>query len=737
MHDPGGRAKKAVASLLLASCSALLAITLLGLTLRLDRISLRNPLNYLRDANIFLLRAKSIVEGNWVWSNPRVGMPFGADWHDFPMNLTSDSALMWLLSRFTDSPPMIVNLEWMIAVGLAAALAAYAFSRLGFALPASVSSGVIFALLPYTYFRGTRHLHSVDYAVPLIALAAIELARGDWIPDAEPGKRTGFFRLFAYVPAYAWIGCVLAGLAYVYLAFFAFFVLTVAGVVGFLKLRNWRTLVLAAQLAGAVAGVTLLDLSPSLIYWARNGQNAAMIFKSPAEAELYGLKIRYLVTPIPDHPIPVMRSAEVSLSAAKYPLFPNENEWGRLGTTGSIGFIYLLVFSLGALISLKYAAGRGAALLGPCAALALACLLLSTVGGFGDFISTFVSPDIRCYGRIFPFIGFFSLAAAAVLISRLGQRMPVALRLPFWTALTVLAAYDQAVPSYANDHNQNIYRQDDDFVRYIETLLPPNSAIFELPFTDFPNEILPGHLLTNDLLRPYLHSAKYRWSWPAISGTTPAEWSRLAASLPTAEMLRAILQRGFSGLWVDTAGYDGGTSPVSAITTELGTIPRYSPDGRFLFYDLRPYAKAVASADEILGSAELLMRSPVQVIFERGFYYEEHGAGNVWRWSLPRSRITLINPLSIARKVDLSMEIQTAAPGQHSISTEWHGRRGRYRTPGPYTLAIELAPLETVSVDLRCDCPAVQPPGAARRLSFYASKVKLSEPAARQLTSAR
>src|SRR5450432_2041691 len=175
MHDPRVRTKKAAASLLLASCSALLAITLLGLTLRLDRISLRNPLNYLRDANIFLLRAKAIVEGNWIWSNPRLGMPFGADWHDFPMNITLDSGCMWLLSRFTKSAPLIVNLEWFIAIGLAAALASYAFVRLGFRLASSASFGAIFALLPYTYFRGTQHLHSVDYAVPLIALSAIEL----------------------------------------------------------------------------------------------------------------------------------------------------------------------------------------------------------------------------------------------------------------------------------------------------------------------------------------------------------------------------------------------------------------------------------------------------------------------------------------------------------------------------------------------------------------------------------
>ena len=208
--------------LLACISSAFLALAILSLTLRLDRVDLRTPLNYLSDANIFLLRAKAIVEGNWIWSNPRLGMPFGADWHDFPMNITLDSGCMWLLSRFTKSAPLIVNLEWFIAIGLAAALASYAFVRLGFRLASSASFGAIFALLPYTYFRGTQHLHSVDYAVPLIALSAIELIRGEWVAGG-----------LAKVPLYAWVGCLLAGLAYAYTAFFAIFVLTVAGAIGF------------------------------------------------------------------------------------------------------------------------------------------------------------------------------------------------------------------------------------------------------------------------------------------------------------------------------------------------------------------------------------------------------------------------------------------------------------------------------------------------------------------------
>ena len=248
---------------LASSASALLSVLVLALTLRLDRVDLRFPLNYLAAANIFLTRAKTIVEGHWIWWNPRLGMPFGADWRDFPMNITLDSSLMWLLSRFTSAPPLIVNLEWIIAIAVTAALAAYALIRLNFSLTVAVSSSAIFALLPYQYFRATHHLHCLYYAIPLVALSAIDIVRGKWA-----GLRN--------VPAYAWIGCVVAGLTYAYTAFFAVFVLLAAGLLGFLRHRSLRAPLFAAALAGTVGATALLDLSPALLFWARNGVNAGM-----------------------------------------------------------------------------------------------------------------------------------------------------------------------------------------------------------------------------------------------------------------------------------------------------------------------------------------------------------------------------------------------------------------------------------------------------------------------------
>ena len=700
--------------LLASSASALLSFVVLWITLRLDKVDLHFPLNYLADANIFLMRAKSIVEGNWIWWNPRLGMPFGADWRDFPMNITLDSALMWVLSHLTSNPALILNLDWIIGIAVTAALACYAMVRLDFSLTVAAASGAIFALLPYEYFRATHHLHCLYYAVPLVALAAIEVVRGKWAT-------------FGDVPAYAWIGCVVAGLTYAYTAFFAAFVLVAAGLLGLLSRRNHRAPVFAAALVATVGATAMLDLSPSLLFWERNGSNAGMAFKSPAETELYGLKIRYLVTPVPDHPIPLFRAAEARLRETKYPSFPNENEAGRLGTFGSIGFLYLVVFALGAVVSPWFRGAQMADLLGPCTGLTLICVLFATVGGFSDFFSAFVSPDIRCDTRIFPFIGFFSVIAAATLLRPLDQWLPPALRIAVLTAITVLAGYDQAVPSRAYDHSEAVYRRDDDFVRQIETVLPANSAVFQLPYTDFPNEIPRGKAFINDSLRPYLHSWKYRWSWPAVIGTTPGEWNRLAAALPVPDMLRSISQRGFSGLWLDQGGYDAGASPEHAIAQELGVAPRSSEDGRIAFFDLRAYAAALHVAEAGMPASERLARNPVQVLFERGFYYAERGGGHTWHWSLRHGRIALVNPLDVPRKVSLSMRVQTADGKPHNIRISYENGQDHAVTGTIYRRTFEIPPSEPFSLDLICDCPAVRPADGGRLLYFFVSDVEVRD----------
>jgi phosphoglycerol transferase len=664
------------------------------------------PLNYLKDANIFLARAKSLIEGGWVWNNPRLGMPFGANWMDFPMNVTVDSGVMWALSRFTSSAPLIVNLDWMIGLAATAGLAAYAFLRLGFGSMLAFACGVIFALQPYSWFQGTKHLHCLSCAVPLVAASSIEVIRGRW---------SGFRK----VPVYAWIGCVIAGLSYAYIAFFGCVVLACAGVVGWIARRDRTAVVIGLALAACTGGVAVADLSPSLIYEARNGENAAMLFKSPVEGEIYGLKIRYLITPSPDHPLQPMRRLEQRLAATRYPPFENENEYTRLGTVGSIGLLCLIGLLLGALVNPRIAERAGSSVLGPCAALTLACILTASTGGLYVFFNTLVSPEIRAGARIFPFIGFFCVAAAGAVAGPFLRRLTRVRRAAVLGIVTVLAIFDQAVPSAAYDHKDSVYGHDREFVQEVEKLLPAESSVFELPFVEFPNDNHPGESFVNDSLRPYLHSAGHRWSAGAVSGTVPAEWSRLIAGLPPAEMLNALVHQDFAGLWLDSAGYGVKESLETAITSEAGTVPVRDSSGRFVFYGLRSYAARMHAMELAMDPPQLRARNPVQAVFERGFFFKESGTDGAFHWSLRRGRVTLVNPLPLPRRLKISMRIGTADEKSHETRISWPGGAGTLRAPGAFERLIEVPALGRDPLNFSCDCPGVRT--ETRTVYFFVS----------------
>ena len=82
------------------------------------------------------------------------------------------------------------------------------------------------------------------------------------------------------------------------------------------------------------------------------------------------------------------------------------------------------------------------------------------------------------------------------------------------------------------------------------------------------------------------------------------KWSLVSAVLVAAGMLLfflpALLGLGFEGLWVDTYGYTDDGAEIAQIREAVGVEPLVSEDGRFLFFDLRPYRERLGMTDEQL-----------------------------------------------------------------------------------------------------------------------------------------
>jgi phosphoglycerol transferase len=337
--------------------------------------------------------------------------------------------------------------------------------------------------------------------------------------------------------------------------------------VGYLAHRDRRILAAGGMCVVVLAGCTLLNLAPSLYSWSRHGRPIVMRDKAPAESEMFGLKIRQLISPVFPNRFPPFRKWAEHEAAAR---FPNENEnWtSRLGLVGTLGFLWLLAQWFMADADRP----RATTLLRSASRLTLAAVLLSTVGGFGTLFSLFVSPDIRAYNRILPFIEFFSLLAVALAADSLFKTRR-ARAVAAVVVLTVGIVDQGQAAQHFNVPYSRIAAEIsslDVFVRKLESALPNGARVFQLPFRAYMNESDFGLMRPYDHFKPYLVSHTLRFSYPALSNEQ-VRWQQAVAGLDLRGLTFQLAAERFSAILVDRYGYeDNGDAVTAAILRVVG-----------------------------------------------------------------------------------------------------------------------------------------------------------------------
>jgi phosphoglycerol transferase len=126
------------------------------------------------------------------------------------------------------------------------------------------------------------------------------------------------------------------------------------------------------------------------------------------------------------------------------------------------------------------------------------------------------------------------------------------------------------------------------FVSDIEQTLPKGSAVFQLPYMDFPEpRIISGTMGTYEPMSLYLYSRDLYWSYGATRGRDVDKWDKTTTALPVKAMLAKLKPAGYSGIVIDTYGYqDKGQSIIHELNHELGKSPLISLDHHYVFYSL-------------------------------------------------------------------------------------------------------------------------------------------------------
>jgi hypothetical protein len=548
------------------------------------------PISFWSDSLVAEMQSKSTVDNGWWWFNPMIGAPFGLDELQFPTNANVDQAIVWIVSRVVHEPATAINLAWLSMVVLSGLTATWCLLQLGASTPIAMAAGTLFALTPYALYRNLGHFWMVIYLVPFVCTAGLLLASG------RPQRwcwGTPYVLLVA--------GCALLGFNYVYYAFFGCFILIVASGIGFLQYRNARLLAAGFICLALIGGTTVLNLAPSLRSWTQHGKPLVVRDKVPAESEVYGLKLRQLVSPAFDHRFPLFRAWLGKEQAAAFPL-ETENMTSRLGVVATLGFLGLLTL----LFVPRLSDGiRGGETLLAASRLTLAALLLATIGGFGSLVSLLITSEIRAYNRITPFIVFFSLTALALLFDSVFKTRPW--RIAAAIAVTAIGLADQwaaAVP--LNDTYAGIAAEVSslrEFVRSLEAKLPPNAMVFQLPLRTYLNDEGIARMQAYDHFKLYLMSHTIRWSYPALTNQQ-VRWQQAAATIDPTRLGRELAVEGFAAILIDRYGYrDNGAAIVAAIQHDSDHEQALGQTSRYIALDVRRLATGAPGTSLIAKAA--------------------------------------------------------------------------------------------------------------------------------------
>ena len=566
--------------LLLAAQAALVGVSLF-IFLQGWRRDFSVPFLFWIDSLFYLMQAKSTIDNGWWWFNPLIGAPFGLDELAFPANGNIDQALVWLVSRFARDPLAAINLAWVLMVVISGPTAMWCFRAIGASWPSAFAMGALFALSPYPIYKNLGHFGMAVYLVPFVCAVALQLASG-----RLPAR--GFLRGRGLVLV---VGSALLCFNYVYYPFFGCFLLLVGTIAGFVNYRERRILRAGVGFLALMIVCTVVNLLPSMYSWWRHGRPTILGDKAPAQAEVYGLKVRTLVSPTYSHSFPPFKWWSQQETQAQFPL-ETENGSARLGAVGAIGFLGLLACLLAAPVVMRYRAG---ALWVGASQLTIWAVLLATIGGFGSLFALLVTPDIRGYARIAPFIGFFSLAGVALAMDSLfgtsRRRIVIAS-----AAVLSLGLLDQsnAAVSLNNEHPKTAADmiQLKRFVRQLESRLPADAMVFQLPFRTYMTDTGVARMGSYEHLRLYMVSRRLRWSFPAFSDEQVA-WMKSAERLDPERLPYQLAFEGFAAIVIDRYGYwDNGAVIETAVRAGLTATSVLAQSERYLALDIRPLASA-------------------------------------------------------------------------------------------------------------------------------------------------
>lgn len=580
----------------------------------------RLPFDTRSDATLISTMVKTMEERGWYLNQPRLGAPFGQQFYDFPHGGESFQLMaMKVLVTITGDWGLAINLYFFLGFGVLASVTFLVLRHLRFGPVVAGIAALVFTFMPYHFTHGEMHLwRSTYYSAPLAALLLVWATawRERFLADPTKvgkGSLRGNLR-WPRIAGAAALAALIAGTETMTTGF-TMVLLISSAIVMAIRFREPMRLAVAVALIG-VMGITFGVLSyPTLNFYRVHGTNEQAARRLVTESELYGLKLSRMLTPQGGHRLEFL--SDIGTRAQDQSAVRSEGGQA-LGFLGIAGFLGALWGAFSGRWRRERPDTRPgwdrSALREDATTFTLLALLFGTIGGLSILVSMAGFSQIRVWNRIVLIIAFFAMVMvlmwseqfAAWVRGRAKNPKPIlgaiavaVLAFGLWDSIPPQRiSYEEIEAQHANDRA---------FVAEIDALMPDGAKILQLPIIEFPEAQPVGKMEDYDHLRAYLaDDGSLEWSYGSMKGRPDAAWQiTLRDKIGPIGALPAILGLGFEGIWIDTYGYVGKEDEVQQIIEAVGVEPLVSPDGRFLFLDLRDYKRRTAMTDEELRQAAI------------------------------------------------------------------------------------------------------------------------------------
>lgn len=587
----------------------LLCISVLFFGLSLFNYNMNYPPNLTGDGIFHAAIIKNIDENGWIGLSTYYGAP-GDDLGYVTYQNPYLQIFILKLLIFCGDWASTLNWYFLISFPLTTIIAIYVLREFNLRPFSAITGSLLFTFLPYHFLRGISHLLLSDYfLIPLAILLCY------WIYDDRPLfiKRENDrlkLDLFNKESLLCILFCIcIAGMSPYYAFFSCFFILFTA----FISIVKNKDIIFAMR-SGIpfIAICSLLYISLKIIPFNNHlGRISNLLIsqKFPWETEIYGLKFIQLLLPIPNNVIPAFASLNKYYNT--YSPLVTENATAALGIVGSIGFIILLIWIFIKVTDVKiffFNIKERYKQFNFISSLNLIAFLFGTIGGLGTLFAFLVVPNMRSVNRISLFIAFFSILSLLILIEDLSEKIEKKsnrksiIYAILMCSVLFIGIGDEVIPfsNYYSGQNVDQYNNSEEYYNTIETLLPENSMVLQLP-------VLAGVELKNQIqyyeyLKPYLFTSDTRWTFFQNNESIFTWLNKLEKEYDFEDQINIASSAGFNGILIDSYGYSNSELDeiVNNYNRILNQTPMIDDNNRMYFYDLQEYKNELKQKPEVL-----------------------------------------------------------------------------------------------------------------------------------------